>query len=212
LKYKGQRYRLPKSDSSYDTPFENGWSRVIRECVTERYLLNIHGTIYEKGRESDLPKIKPICTHNKKIMDFCTWRGLLVISGTQKTAKQDTHYLTSGDIGLWFGKIDDLWKFGKPIGKGGPWYQTVVNANAPSDPYLMTGYDRKKVELSHNSNLDILFTIEIDVDHTSWKTYQTISVPSGQTIIHEFPEGFSANWVRVTADKNCIATALFTYE
>jgi hypothetical protein len=145
-------------------------------------------------------------------MDFCTWRGLLVISGTLKSAKKDTNYLTSGDIGLWFGGIDDLWKFGKPIGKGGPWYNTAVKANAPSDPFLMTGYDKKKVELSHNANLDISFTIEVDVDHTNWKTYQTISVPPGQTIIHEFPEGFSAHWVRLISDTNCLATAFFTYE
>ena len=34
----------------------------------------------------------------------------------------------------------------------------------------------------------------------------------GKTVSHEFPGGFNAHWVRVTADKACTATATFTYE
>ena len=45
--------------------------------------MNINGTFYEKPREGGLAKIKPLASHRKQIMDFCTWRGLLVISGTR---------------------------------------------------------------------------------------------------------------------------------
>ena len=45
--------------------------------------------------------------------------------------------------GLWFGKTDDLWRFGKPQGWGGVWRQDQVAANAISDPFLMTGFDEK---------------------------------------------------------------------
>ena len=45
--------------------------------------------------------------------------------------------------GLWFGKTDDLWSFGKPQGWGGVWRQDQVKANQASDPYLMTGFDQK---------------------------------------------------------------------
>jgi len=49
--------------------------------------------------------------------------------------------------GLWFGTTDDLWSFGKPQGWGGPWRYDVVEAETPSDPYLMTGFDHKVVHM-----------------------------------------------------------------
>ena len=210
---RGRRYRLPKGDERYDKPFATGRPRGIRECESERYLMNIHGTFYEKPREGGLAKVKPVAGHRKQIMDFCTWRGLLVISGTRKGAQPDGHYFGSDEgTGLWFGGIDDLWKLGKPVGQGGPWKDTKVEADRPSDPYLMTVYDRKTVELSHDAETDVTFAIEVNVDHTAWHTYKTVRVPSGQTVRHEFPEGYGAHWVRVRADKPCKATAWFVYE
>lgn len=49
--------------------------------------------------------------------------------------------------GMWFGTTDDLWRFGKPQGWGGPWRYDMVTAGTPSDPYLMTGFDSKVVHL-----------------------------------------------------------------
>lgn len=45
--------------------------------------------------------------------------------------------------GLWFGKTDDLWSWGKPTGEGGVWSDDEVTANVPSDPFLMYGFDQK---------------------------------------------------------------------
>ena len=88
-------------------------ARGHREIESERSMFNVQGTFYEFPREAGLSAIKPIATHEKQIQDFCTWRGLLVISGTSKDAKQDGHYFATkdGTTGLWFGAIDDLWKF-----------------------------------------------------------------------------------------------------
>ena len=149
----GRRYRLPRGDARYDRPFATGWPRQLRECVTERFLMNVHGTFYEVPRESGLPLIKPVCSHGRQIMDFCTWRGLMVLSGNLAGATPDGHYFRSDDghAGLWLGSIDDLWRLGKPVGRGGPWLHTAVKADAPSDPYLMTGYDRKRIELAHDA-------------------------------------------------------------
>jgi hypothetical protein len=207
-------YRLPKGDACFDKPFAAGWPRGLRECESERYLRNVHGTIYEQPRDDGVPLIKPICSHNRQIMDFCTWRGLLVLSGNRLASLPDGHYFHAGPglPGLWFGMIDDLWRLGKPVGKGGPWFDTPVEANAWSDPYLMTGYDRKRVELSHDSADTVSMTVEIDVDHRQWLGYQTFTVPAGQTLSHTFPAGFSAHWVRIRAKKPCKATAVFTYE
>ena len=219
MAHKGKRYRLPKGDAAYDRPFALGRPRGVRECVSERYLVNLHGTFYEMPRDSGAyhpgaATIKPVSSHGRKIMDFCTWRGLMVISGNLRGAKPDGNYFVSADgkVGLWFGHIDDLWKLGKPVGRGGPWCRTAVRAGEPSDPYLMTGYDRKRVELSHDAKSDIAFTLEVDFDHNAWHAYETITVPASKTVTHEFPGGFSAHWVRVTADKACTATATFTYE
>ena len=210
------RFRLPKSHPAYDAPWNTGWPRALREVVTERSLLNAAGTFYVLPRESSggLRAIRPICTHNKRITDFCSWRGLLVLAGCVAKAPADGHYFASDDgMGLWIGDIDDLWKLGKPVGRGGPWLRTPVQAGEVSDPYLMAGYDRKKVELSHDAEGDVTFTILVDVTAGDrWFPYATIRVPSGRGVTHVFPSGYSAHWVRLKADRRCRATALFAYE
>ena len=76
---KGRRYRLPKGPDVFSRPAVSGWRRGIREVVTERNLMNIHGTFYEMPRPESggLAKIRPITTHNRSIFDFASWRGLL---------------------------------------------------------------------------------------------------------------------------------------
>ena len=80
--------------------------------------------------------MKPICTHNKRIVDFCSWRGLLVLAGTRVNAKPDGHYFGTGDgrAGLWFGDVDDLWKLGKPRGHGGPRLKTAIKQTSKTIP------------------------------------------------------------------------------
>ena len=215
LTRKNKRYRLPKGSAAYDKLTARG----IRECVSERYLANIHGTFYEIPRDSGayhpgIELIKPVATHSRAIVDFCTWRGLMVIRGTSPGAKPDGNYFASADgkTGLWFGHIDDLWKFGKPVGVGGPWKDTPVKAGEPSDQYLMTGYDRKRLDISHDSDEAIEMTVEVNFDHNVWREYAKISVPAGKTAQHKFPDGFNAHWVRLKSPADCRATAIFTYE
>jgi hypothetical protein len=37
-------------------------------------------------------------------------------------------------------------------------------------------------------------------------------VPPGEPLVHEFPAGYAAHWVRLTADRDTTATATFVYE
>jgi hypothetical protein len=213
----GQRFRLPRSDPTFDAPMNGEWPRGIREVVTERSLLNCHGTFYELPRDISrgIAGIKPVCTHDRRIHDFCSWRGLLVLSGIRLGTPPGEHVVRSEDgrTGLWLGTVDDLWKLGKPRGRGGPWYGTDVRAGELSDPYLMTGYDRKRVELSHGSEETVTFTIEVDITaQETWKTYDEVTVEPGETWVHEFPAGYAAHWVRLSADRNCRATGLFIYD
>jgi hypothetical protein len=116
-------------------------------------------------------------------------------------------------VSLWFGKADDLWRFGKAIGEGGPWKDTDVRADAPSEPYLMTNFDKKSVSLSHNGSKPVTFKIEVDVvANGEWHEYTKITVQPGEMLKHEFPTGFGAHWVRVRTDADVKATATFHYE
>ena len=159
----GARYRLPRSRAGYEEAAGDAPDRprAIREVVTERFLLNAAGSFYVLPRPTagGAARIKPVCTHDKRVTDFCSWRGLTVLAGTRADAKPDGHYFAAapesgnqgGGPGLWFGDIDDLWRLGKPRGRGGPWTGTAVRPDEPSDPYLMAGYDRKSLELSHDA-------------------------------------------------------------
>ena len=214
----GTNYRLPKGNAAVDGATASLWRRGKREVVTERALMNNHGTIYELPREFDgggIRRLRPITTHNLEIFDFASWRGMLVISGVIDGGAGDGHYVESDDgkVGLWCGNVDDLWTFGAPRGEGGPWKKTAVSAGVASDPYLMTGYDRKRLELSHSSATSVLFTIEVDFLGTGqWAKYGTLSVAPGETLSHIFEEGYAAHWVRLISDTSTTATAWFTYD
>ena len=213
---RGRKWRLPKGDPAFDRPFPFGWTRGVREVVTERYLFNGHGTLYELPRRNshDVAGIRPVATHNRIIADMCSWRGLLVLSGVLVEAR-GPHVLRSDDgrAALWVGAVDDLWRLGKPRGTGGPWLRTPVRAGAPSDPYLIFGYDRKSVSLSHDLAETVTFTIQVDpTARGDWVKYGRFPVGPGETRVHKFERGYSAHWVRVLCDRSCRATAIFKYE
>jgi hypothetical protein len=213
----GNRYRLPKSDELYGTTTPYGWPRGVREVVTERSLMNIHGTFYELPRDLSrgFVTIQPICTHRRLIYDFASWRGMLVISGCKLDTEGDDHCIKSedGKAALWFGNVDDLRKFGSPRGVGGPLKNMPVQPGIASDPYLMAGYLHKTLKLRHDCADVVQFTIEVDVlADDSWVVYDHFEVPAGTEIVHRFPEGYSAHWVRVKANRTCRADAVLIYE
>ena len=209
-----QTLRLPKGPAAFDQPPVP--LRAIREVESERNLANIHGTFYEIPREkTSWHKLRPIASHDRLITDFCTWRGLLVLAGARTDAAATPNFFKSADgkLGLWCGAIDDLWKLGKPVGVGGPWKHTAVKGGKPSDAYLMTGYDQKRVLLSHGATKTVEFKVEVDVANEGfWKTYATLKVEPGQTLEHKFPDAYGAHWVRLTTDADCTASAEFHYE
>jgi hypothetical protein len=59
----------------------------------------------------------------------------------------------------------------------------------------------------------VVFTVEVDFLATrDWSEYGTFSVEPGTTFNHSFAAGYAAHWVRLKADRDCTATAEFTYE
>lgn len=209
---KWQTYRLPAGSHCHDHMWYTEWPR-IREVETERLLMDMHGLFYELSPLAYGGRVwgvKPICQHLRMVPDFCTWRGMLVLAGDQVTAVGGNLEAGEPQSNLWFGKTDDLWSFGKPQGWGGPWRETKVEAGVPSDPFLMTGFDKKCLHLTSDTAGQIRVEVDFLGDGT-WHTYSALQVPAGGYIHHEFPTGFSAHWVRLVAREACTATAQFVY-
>ena len=188
-----------------------------REVCTERDLLQVHGTFYElpATNAGGFAKIRPITTHDRRITDYCSWRGLLVLSGLNADAPADEHVIRSDDgkCALWLGCVDDLWRLGKATGHGGPWRDTAVTPGEPSDPYLFRGYDRKTLTLSHDAARPVTITVEVDITGDGdWQPCRSVAVQPGEKAAHTFPAAFSAYWVRVKSDAACRASAEFRYE
>jgi hypothetical protein len=139
---------------------------------------------------------------------------MLVLSGLSANAGTDNPHVIKSDDGqcaVWCGVIDDLWELGKPRGIGGVWNNSEVNADTPSDPYLMTGYDKKRCEFSHDSKETIEFRIELDVcGDGMWTLWQRVSVEPNQTAKLDIT--VDAYWVRVVTNKPAKTTAMFIYE
>lgn len=208
--------RLPKGDDEYDKHIN---SRCVREVESERELANIHGTFYELplihvGKEPLFTMMRPVSSHHKFIDDYNTWNGLLVMSGIDRKARRSEHIYKNKDntAALWFGSIDDLWKLGKPVGKGGPWKNTSVKKDVLSDPYLMTGYDKKTLIVQ--ADKDVTITLWVNISHSLKQKmpYAEFKLKAGQEMQYIFPEGFSAHWAYLSADKDCTATGQFIYE
>jgi hypothetical protein len=214
-----KRYRLPKGSKTFDQTSCTEWMR-IREIETERALMDCHGLFYEIGMHTygdELWAIKPISSHLRVIPDFCSWKGMLVLGGNQATpmkfGPQDRNPLAGqSQAGLWFGKTDDIWDFGKATGTGGVWYNTPVTANEKSDPYLMNGFDKKSVHLYHDADRSAQITIETDfMGNGDFKVYKKITIDPGAYVHYEFPEAYSAQWMRFSIDQSCKATAIINY-
>lgn len=216
---KWSTYRLPKASHTYDQYWQTEWTR-IREVETERYLMDCHGMFYELSPVAfynSIWGVRPISTHLRVVPDFCSYRGLLVLAGNQATpvgAIPGGGNLLSpqSQSGIWFGKTDDLWSFGKPQGWGGPWRDASIKADEPSDAFLMFGFDQKVLHLYQSGASSVQFKIEVDIlGNGFWQPYENIRVASGEYRYHVFPAGFTAHWVRLVPSAACKATAVFMY-
>ena len=212
----GARWRLPWSGGWWSEGGKGHIGRTCREVCTERDLLNVGGTFYELPAENagGFAKLRPVATHdNLFIYDYCTWRGLLVMTGMMRFGRPANPRIVNGEGGstaaVWLGVVDDLWKYGKPRGHGGPWLDAVVKKGVPSDPYLMTGYDRKTVNVRASG--DAMITLEIDITGCgTWAKLKNYKV--GADSVKDDLSSVRAYWVRAVSDRDCTATVQFVYE
>ena len=215
----GVRWRLPRSASpAQDALLARSALRKAREVCTERDLLQAHGTFYELPALNAMGAIRmrPIATSDAAVHDYCSYRGLLVLSGVSpEAAKDDRHIIRSDDgkAAVWVGTADDLWQLGKPRGFGGPWKNSDVAAGKPSDPYLMTGYDKKRLMLANRGDVETTITVELDVAGDGrFAAYQSFKLAPGAKETFVFPDWINAYWVRTVSSATTNATAQLTYE
>jgi hypothetical protein len=211
-----RRWRLPKGGPAFEqeAPLLR---RVCREVCTERDLVQAEGTFYELPAENagGFAKMRAIASHGMNIVDYASYRGLLVLAGVADGAAGNSHIIHSDDgkSALWVGAVDDLWELGKPRGHGGPWWKTPVKANEPSDPYLMRGYDRKVLSFSHDARDAVTILVQVDISGAGdWQPFQKIVCRPGVETTYNFPDGYSGYWLRVLSDTNCQASAQLQYE
>lgn len=211
----GKRFRLPRGHDAFDQVGPLGGERLCREVATERDLFNCHGTFFELPAENaaGFSRVRPIATHGLRMVDYCSYRGLLVVSGVDLAqAGGNRHIIRSSDgkTGLWVGVIDDLWELGKPVGSGGPWKDTEVKADEVSDPYLMTGYDRKELTLSSSAETGIRMEIDL-TGMGDWVEYRRVALKAGTPDVFLFPPSFQAYWIRFRSDRPARVTAWLDY-
>lgn len=198
----GRRWRLPLGKQVYTDLMEKQQIRVVREVVTERDLLHLGGTFFELPAENadGFAKIKPVSTHSYYMQDVASYRGMLLISGVDPAySGRNAHIFKSkdGKIALWAGVVDDLWKLGKPKGKGGPWTQSQVSEGDISDPYLFGGYDQRHLSLVNHGTEKLTIRVEIDpTGSNDWFGYQTVEILPGKTLEYDFPESITGKWIR----------------
>ncbi|MBP8300568.1 MAG: hypothetical protein KA020_09405, partial [Planctomycetes bacterium] len=212
----GRRWRLPRALPTADAMRPFAATRVCREVATERDLFAAHGTFFELPAENagGFAKVRPIASHGFAIHDFCSWRGLLVMTGVNPQVANNERLVRSADgqAAVWLGVVDELWQLGKVRGVGGPWLGSQVSKGEPSDPYLMTGYDRKQLLLRHDAATAVAFTLEADLcGDGQWTVVRRFEVPGGKAETFNFRRAWSAYWVRLRTDADCVATAQFEY-
>ncbi|MDR2495637.1 MAG: hypothetical protein LBD21_00695 [Tannerellaceae bacterium] len=214
----GRRWRLPVANEALAGLSHSGEVRICREVATERDLFSCCGTFYELPAENadGYAKIRPVASHNFRINDYASYRGMLIMSGISVDGKAGNPHLivsSDGKAAVWAGVLDDLWKLGKPVGKGGPWNDTRVQAGEKSDPYLFGFYDNKSLTLSHNSAEPVTFALELDpTGNGDWMLYEASTVAPGEKRSLSFPAALQARWIRFAADKATSATALLEYK
>ena len=213
----GRRWRLPLGNEAYKPLIGQALLRICREVATERDLFNCMGTFYELPAENadGYAKIRPVSSHNLRINDYASYRGMLILTGiSSEESNNNPHIIISDDkkAAIWAGVIDDLWKLGKPVGHGGPWDNTDVKSGEPSDPYLIGFYDKRELILSHNNEKDIIFTVEVDpTGNGDWMEYSTFTVKPGESFSRQLSDNFEARWIRFKTNANSKATAKLLY-
>lgn len=215
---RGRRWRLPVRDTLQAVRMSQRQTRVVREVVTERDILHCGGTFFELPADNadGFAKVKPVASHDFAIHDFASYRGMLLMSGADPRSKTSNDRLlrsSDGRIAVWAGVVDDLWKMGRPTGKGGPWTMQSVRQGDTSDAYLFGGYDRRRLEMVNHGTTSLPILMQVDATGDGvWFDSRRFELKAGQRIEHVFPADLRGKWIRFRSDADGSVSTLLTYE
>lgn len=192
------RYRLPYGSQSWSHTWNTEWMR-IRFAQTERHLMDAFGLFYDLPNlvnDGKIFGIQPISRHLRVTPDFCHYNGYFVMA-----SDQTDHAVGQPQSGLWWGNIDDLWSFGKPQGWGAVWQDQTVKSGEISDPFLMTGFEKKSVTVICDPKDSASVDLEVDVlGNGQWRKITYLNTTDGFAT-YQFPSGFAAHWVRAKSNR-----------
>ncbi len=176
-------------------------------------LVEASGILYAVPGDGGWGRAVPLCAPGRRIADFCLWQEKLVLAGDfEDCVAGRTICSADGRVRLWIGSPGDLRKLGRPSGTGMVWKNATVQLDVPSDPFLMSGYDRKTLEITNHGLAACVFTIEVDpVGRGPWIKVASLVVQPGTSLRHEFPAGFAAHWIRLVPGNDGQVSATFTY-
>ena len=173
----------------------------IRFAQTERHLMDAFGIFW------DLPNLvyggrvmppRPISNHLRVTPDFVHFNGYFVLA-----SDQTDHTVGQPQSGLWWGNIDDLWSFGKPKGWGSLWKNQKLAAGYTSDPFSISGFEKKSIHLLSAPGSNVQVDVQVDVTGDGdWRMLTRLDSGSAGYAFYTFPEGYGAHWVRGVVRKS----------
>ena len=90
-------------------------------------------------------------------------------------------------------------------GGGGPWLRPAVKPGEPSDPYLMTGFDRKRLTVEASSVTTV--TLEIDITgRGTWAKLKNYELKPGEKVTDDL-SAIRAYWLRFVSYAACTASS-----
>ena len=97
------------------------------------------------------------------------------------------------------------------MGIGSPWHGASVAKGEASDPYLLTGYDKKTLKALADADTEL--DIEVDVDGTGlWVKYGAVRLVKGKELVKEFGDDLKGYWIRFKSSEPCKITVTLIYE
>ena len=218
-------FRLPKASHSYDGAhgWNTEWPR-IRGIGEDALLMTMHGAFWKFPKTfsaSNSAGIAPRSNYLKVIGDFCRWQDRIVL-GCDDTAKSEflNKHPLKGDLAgpgqsqsnLWFIAPAKLDAIGPVIGRGALWMDEPVRAGEWSDPFLLSGYDLKSLQISQTNPTSAkapVITIQADPKGTGqWTTRRTLELTKPSLWFDLSAE--TAVWIRLKSDTDLSkATAMF---
>ncbi len=221
LKSRGRKVTTSEGQRGIRPPFASGWPRAVTRSrigtSSRQHPWHLLRSSFghqrsTAGVESDASRCQPLQADHRFLFvertvgaDRCSSernqrRPRIRQATITKSLSGSAALTTSGNLG-------------KPVGQGGPWFDSEAKAGVASDPYLMTGYDKKHVKLFHQSSESVSITLQIDIDgNGTWVAFRSFVVEPDQVVDYEFPTGFSACWVRAVSDRDTEATLTLKYQ